>query len=490
MGVAYTDEGWWSRNAVAWVRAGDWYIDDGYNTITNLPVLPLLQVGWFKLFGVSLASARAISVICSLLVSALVYLLARREMSAHFAWIAPLVVLTNYPTFAYSRLAILEMPMLVLILVSLLLVTNRQVTGVKSAVAGIVFAIAILLKTTALFALPVIALCIYFRSDHKTRDRLRTLLSWFIAIGITLGIGKLFLMQIGDPQSQAYFSEYNIATKVHTSAFSFLKGPIRVAKYTFQLFPLLFPALFGAIALLAREKKAFSSHLFKIILLWSFGALGAFSLSDFAAHRYFLVLIVPIALVVPLTIQQVYQQVYQQNLEKAYPEKAYLEKAYLEKAQKKGYAGSIEPANWRSALTKAPAVSLLTIVFLISIGYNLLQIGTHLQSPPYTLVETARTIESYVTAEESRSPVLMGNFADTIALINQETIAINDKMGFRGLEYKIKTFDPGYYIARGEIEPRIQKILETHYQLDLLETFELYQQQDYSRPVFFYRLSR
>ena len=60
-GVIYTDEGWWTRNAVSFVRNGNWYLDDGYNPIVNLPTIPLLQSLWLKVFGVSLASARALA---------------------------------------------------------------------------------------------------------------------------------------------------------------------------------------------------------------------------------------------------------------------------------------------------------------------------------------------------------------------------------------------------------------------------------------------
>ena len=35
----YTDEGWWTRNAVAIVREGHWYLDDGYNPNNPISLL-------------------------------------------------------------------------------------------------------------------------------------------------------------------------------------------------------------------------------------------------------------------------------------------------------------------------------------------------------------------------------------------------------------------------------------------------------------------
>lgn len=120
--MVYTDEGWWARNAIALVKEGHWYIDDGYNTINSLPVVPILQSFWFHWFGISLGAARALTVICSLLISALVYSIVRREVNPTLAWLAPLIILSSYSLFAYSRLAILEMPMILLLVISLSLV--------------------------------------------------------------------------------------------------------------------------------------------------------------------------------------------------------------------------------------------------------------------------------------------------------------------------------------------------------------------------------
>ncbi len=85
MGMAYTDEGWWSRNALSFVRDGHWYIDDGYNTVFSLPVLSLLQVAWFKVFGASLTAARLLNVLFSVVISGLVYAIARREIESGLA---------------------------------------------------------------------------------------------------------------------------------------------------------------------------------------------------------------------------------------------------------------------------------------------------------------------------------------------------------------------------------------------------------------------
>ena len=181
-GLIYTDEGWWTRNAVSLVREGSWYLDDGYNPIVNLPTVPLLQSLWLKVFGVSLASARALSATCTVILSGLVYLIVRREIKSDLALLAPLIILCNYPVFVYGRLALSEMPMMVLVLISLWLaidpspnqklITPQFSTHLPIILSALFLALAILAKTTAVFALPMIFLLI---SLHKgtIRDRVR-----------------------------------------------------------------------------------------------------------------------------------------------------------------------------------------------------------------------------------------------------------------------------------------------------------------------------
>ncbi|MGC1216159.1 MAG: glycosyltransferase family 39 protein [Phormidesmis sp.] len=488
-GMTYTDEGWWSRNAVAWVREGNWYIDDGYNTITALPVLPAIQVVWFKLFGVSLASARTITAISSILISGLVYLLARRELSTDLAWIAPFIVLTNYPTFAYSRLALLEMPMLLLILLSLWLVTGLSPRSplepyrqpyLKLIISGVLLVLAVLTKTTALFALPVILLSIYFEpgsestlsQNRRTKNSVNAIFIWLLTIVVVLVIGYFFLSQGGDAQSQTYFSEHNVTAKVPSLA-SLWKGPLRVIERILRIFPLLFIGLLGAIAFLFKARKHQSSQLFRIVVFWSVAVLGAFSFSDFAAPRYFLVLIVPMALIVPLSIEQI----------------------MLESKPKSRSKSNLKskPKSDSFTFRQAPLAGLvLLLVFLSSTGYSLFRIGNYLSSPQFTLITTASSIERYITSDiasdSAQSNVLMGHFADTIALAAQDIKAVNDKMGFRSLEYRIDKFSPSHYVSIGKVDPYIEAALEASYQLVLLEQFDLYQNSDYGKPVFLYQL--
>ncbi len=459
-GLAYTDEGWWSRNAVAWLREGSWYIDDGYNTILNLPTVPLMQVLWFKAFGISQTAARSLSVTCSLIVSGLVYAIARRELKPSLAWVAPFIILSSYPVFVYSRVAILEMPMMVFVTLSLWLATLPQLqrnrkAGVEncwprwlvalvlvgSALSAV---LAVLAKTTALFALPMI-LALSVWKPGSTRQKVRSLLIWPVFL-ITAYLIYYFFFAQGASPSYGYFQHLNISAKANDSLLDFVKGPLRVLKRCVFVYPILFGCLAFSIALLSRIKAYRSRQLFKIVVLWSGLVLGGFSLSSYAEPRYFVLLIVPIALSVPLTIE------------------------YF----------------WARPNTLKESVYIGAVVLSVCIG--LARTANYLRTPSYSFINMAQQVEAYTKADPDHSPVLMGHFADSLALA-ADIKAINDGMGFQTFEYRLENLNPGYYILIGEMKAPLAEYLEASYQVELLEDFDVYENHDYGKGVFLYKLT-
>ena len=275
-GVLYTDEGWWSRNAIAWVRDGNWYIDDGYNPIIDLPVLSLLQTLWFKLFDPTLSAARALSATCTVIISALVFLIVRREVKTPLAWLSPLLVLSSYSVFAFGRLALLEMPMMMLILMGLWLITapvsqrqNHQNNTLRVATSGLLFLGAALTKTTALFTLPIFLSLVWMQASGF-KKKIFHLALWLLTIGVVYG---LYYVTFVSSQStdHSYFTSYNVTGKLaHENTLTFLKGPLRAIKRSVIVFPTLFPCLLISLFILIKNKAWIVSKLALIAILWSF----------------------------------------------------------------------------------------------------------------------------------------------------------------------------------------------------------------------------
>ncbi|MEM6451435.1 MAG: glycosyltransferase family 39 protein [Cyanobacteria bacterium P01_D01_bin.105] len=486
-GAAYTDEGWWSRNAVAIIREGHWYIDDGYNTILNLPTVPLLQTLWFTVFGISQFSARALTAVCSIIISGLVYAIARRELSASVAWIAPFIILSNYPVFVFSRIALLEMPMLVLVLLSLWIATlprlQRKVTiqakrawrshftsALILVTSALLAVLATLAKITALFAAPMVLVMLALQPG-TWHSKARHSLIWLLTFVIAYGLYHAFVTPETAPttttESYDYFARYNVTRKLHDSLLSVIKGPLRVLKYCFEVFPLLFPALALSISTLIKVKPYRTSYVFRIVFLWSILFLAGLSISNYAAPRYFIVLIVPIALVIPMMFNHFWQQ---RNLTKqpTINAKLKLKKPELKKL-------------------KLKKTVFLGCVYL-SVILSLFRISHYLLNPQYSFVQMAQQVEATIAANHNHSPILLGHFADSIAL-STNVRAVNDKLGYQPLSYRIETFKPGYYISIGEIKPPISQAIAPHYTMRLLQQFDVYQNHDFGKPVLFYQLT-
>lgn len=525
LGVLLTDEGWWSRNAVALVREGHWYIDDGYNPIVNLPVVPLMQVLWFKLFGVSLATARSLSAVCLLGVSVITYRIACRTLTRPFALLAPLLILSNYAIFSFSRLALLEMPMILLILLSLHLTIGAP-AWYKTSASGATFTLAVLAKTTALFATPLLLWAVVMRPfsvgstqssavepsaiglsgmglsgvglsatrlkaywQQHGKATLARALPWIAIWGLSaIAIYGLYywLLVSGHPDSFGYFDDFNIGAKVHDSIWSVLEGPFRVLKYSFQLYPLLLPALLLSLGVLFKCRAR--NPLFHLALLWTVLTFGGFSASNYVAPRYLTVLIVPMALAIPAALEVLLRRSAGRSIggsasrvETTFPLPARL---------------LIRRAGWRSsrALSINARPILLSLVCL-SIVLSLSRIALYQLHPRYTFVNMAKTVEQYVkNSQADDSLPVMGHFADTLALTTGIR-AVNDQMGFRTLNERLDQFEPVYYLHIGDLsipgkgrDPDIVPTLQQRYQLILLDRFAPYSTHRDAQPVFFYQL--
>lgn len=467
-GVIYTDEGWWSRNAVAWVREGHWYIDDGYNPIANLPGLPLLQVLWFKAFGISLSAARSLTAVCTVAMSAVAYVIARRELSHRLAVVVPFMILSSYPVFVFSRLALLEMPMLLLVMLSLWLATSEQVALIKpplrhslpktyktnlfshplitTSASASFLTVAILTKTTALFALPVVLMSVFTQPTNLRRKGIQGLI-WLSTFGAIYGLYYITFVQ-GHLSSVEYFTDYNLTSKIHKNLFSLFIGPFRTLKYGLTLFPLLLPCLFMTLVALSKLSYYRTSQLFRITTFWSLSVLVLFSASNYGAARYFLVLTIPIAFASALVVQ----------------------------------SWSKKESRWTTPLL---------IAIVLSVVMSLTRITLYLTSPSFTFINMATEVEQHIRQHPQQPSTLIGPFSDSLALA-RPIKAINDTQGYRPLAYRLETFQPGYYISIGPVEEMgddKEQLFKQRYDLQLINTFDVYENRTYNKPVFFYQLS-
>ena len=83
------------------------------------------------------------------------YLMVKKYTDTLTALLAVSLLSTNYIIFAYSRLAILELPMTCIVLLSILLTSSfpRANNFIIIGMSSVLFCVSFLTKTTALFAI-------------------------------------------------------------------------------------------------------------------------------------------------------------------------------------------------------------------------------------------------------------------------------------------------------------------------------------------------
>ena len=251
----------------------------------------------------------------------------------------------------------------------------------------------------------------------------------------------------GNTANYEYFTDYNVSAKIHNSIFSIFKSPLQVIWLSFKLFPLLFPILIGSILILFKVKRYHSSRLFLIVSSWTILVLGILSASNYSAPRYLILLIVPIALVIPLIVE------------------------YL-----------------LSKSTSESGKSLILLILMISIYLSIFKMGVYLSNPNFSFVSMAERIENHIQQQNHSSNVVMGHFADSLALA-ANIKPLNDRMGFRSLEYRLENLKPNYYISIGEADGKRVENIKKYYDLNLLERFDIYENYDYGKQVWFYQLN-
>ena len=442
----YTDEGWWARNAVAIVREGQWYIDDGYNPIFSLPVVPLLQTLWFKIFGVSLTAARSLNAVLTIILSGLVYLLTKRFIKSDLALLAPLVILTNFSIFVYSRLALLDIPTTVFVVISVCFVLNRdgRVNNFRIVLSALFLLIAILAKTTAIFGLPMIIALIWLQSS-TLNDKIRQTIV-FLAVFLVAFLTVSFFSFTYGSTSFTEFGNRTVLGKFNHSFSSLLIAPVRISYRICQLFPVLFPLSLLSI-LIIRKTPQYRSHPLVLLAISWFGAsIWVLLSTSYSPARYMINFCVPIAIVIPLVVEVTLNSDRQKILSK-----------------------------------------VILCILMLSYGISTIRLVNYFASIDNTFVSMARNVGEFIQQQKEGSKVLMGPFADSVSLVS-DIKSVNDQIGYRDLDYRIQKFNPGYYISLGAVSPEIADSLEEYYSLELLKTYDVYDNHHQDLPVFFYQL--
>ena len=155
----YTDEGWYGNAAIRAHLLGHWYMPGDFNPAVAVPVWPFLEWLLFFVTGVTMEAARGLAVACFVANLALSCTLLRARGPRWMAWLGLTLIVTSPFLYAFTRLAILEPLQILFILAALNLAVRLNSVRrpvLVSAWIGLLFALAVLTKTTGLFLLPAL----------------------------------------------------------------------------------------------------------------------------------------------------------------------------------------------------------------------------------------------------------------------------------------------------------------------------------------------
>ncbi|HVN92091.1 MAG TPA: hypothetical protein VMT38_00270 [Terracidiphilus sp.] len=449
----YTDEGWYGAAAVRAHLFGHWYFTGDFNTAVAVPAWPFVEWVAFFITGVKIEAARGLAVGCFFTSLGLLYLLLRRSGSragraddTRFAgtlrWPALLAVtlaVTSPFLYSFSRLAILE-PLettLTLAMLNVAVRLPRMKRPMLGAIAvGILFALAMLTKTNAVFLAPAAIWAVAAPLWSKRKLALRCVLAAGLATTVVYGAWIAVIARAGLMGDYRFF---------FLSANAYAKPPEiwwpQVA-FWWSLHGLLWidhsmvvlaGALTAGAALAWRTQWGrimWREPVFGAAILGILGFVLFMTVQDHPQPRYFMV---PAFLVCALV--------------------ALGAETLVERA---GWAGRL---GW---LAVAAAV--------VAAGVHGAKTNAYARHPEYTWVNAATQVTQYIDTHPNGKRLVVATSGDEIMLMTGLP-AICDELSTDDLADKVSRYQPGWFATWNEVDPSTLADLHTRYSLEQVASF-------------------
>jgi hypothetical protein len=435
----YTDEGWYGDAAIRHYLRGTWRLVGDFNPAVALPVWPLVEAVLFRFTGVGLVAARALTVCVfgCVLCSSFFFLRLRAErqgdrpMRTVFAAAAVLVLAASPFIYVFTRLAILEPLLVLMMLLSLQaayatrLAKSRWQCAAYAAGVGLLIALMIGTKTTAIFLLPAIAYMLADSAGWRWRRMLRTGMVTGGVVALLCGVYFLLLVRHGYLGDFRYLFSANAYTGITRSTFFKTVGEtIADGMWTG---PLTYPLAGLMLALACLRPRVWRDPVFTSLALWAAGYMVFMAYHANMQPRYYLVVAVPMTLLL--------------------------------------LRGALHVAEWNPVAPLALAPLLLLVV-----GNSARQTVRYARHPEYTYQTAAIRIEHIVEAEPSHSHTVLSISGSNLSLMTGLP-SICDDFGTMQLEDRIAAYQPGWFVAWNYVEDDKMQALSRFYTLTRVAEF-------------------
>lgn len=457
----YTDEGWYGKAAIEHYVLGSWYVHGDFNPSVALPVLPALELALFHFTGVSLVAARLLVLGIFALNLLLAYLIVRTHASGPVALFAVTLLVANAFLYVFSRLAILEQPLILFLLASWLVALYLpQIAGGAArlwaeVVIGVLLCLTILTKTTAIFLVPSTLFLLWHAYGYKFRGGLKPLAAVCLSGAIPFAAYYLLFVRPHYAYDYGYLFAANVWDQPHK-----LRGYLEAFWYalhgTLWIDPwlcLLALALLALAAIFAR--RLWREPLVVASLLACTGYIFFIGWHNNMQPRYYQVLAYPVVFIVVLALQ-----------------------ALVDAARQTSEAAPLV------LRLRRPVAFIASAAALVATAANVREIVHWTLHPEYTWITAARRLTDYVDHHPNGNRLLLSVSGDNITLITHLP-AICDDFGTWDLAMRIHHYRPGWYAAWNELDPGTLEDLRTQYTLEPVANFHAFDDPDRNNLVLY-----
>jgi 4-amino-4-deoxy-L-arabinose transferase-like glycosyltransferase len=448
--VLYSDEGWYANGAINYWLGGRWYIQGDFNPMINMPLGHLIQAGTFSLLGMSLFSARLTVVLFSLLLIGATYFFVRQYTDRESSLLIVVLLSTNFVFFAYSRLAILELIMVSFIMMALSIASSTLVKNslLSTLISSVILALAVLTKSTAIFALPLL---IYLSGLKGENYKKRILLS-FISASVFFIIFIIYNVAASSafPEDFSYFRKINLGDRLVHSPLDLAKNVLRVFMKARLVAPIAYvSSMFLSLLLICVSGEFRENILVRLTFIWIILYFSLLSLVIYHPPRYYIPLIIPLIILFSIAIRSLHHL-------------------------------------FNNSITLIIQLTLIVSVLV----FNSSQILTYMYTPSFSFINMAREVKSYVSNDHKNNEdiFLIGNFANSISLATGIP-SINSNLGTRPLQWRLNKFRPDYYITLGD-EADIVKALNKDYECKKIAQWDVLNNYYRGKKVHLFKLLR
>ncbi len=447
----YTDEGWYGNAAIAYFIRGGWYVPGDFNPGVALPVWPFLEWVLFHFTGVSLAAARLLAIAIFAGNVAMTYSLVRTQTGRAASVLAAALVASNAFLYCFSRLAILEPPLVFMMLLAWLLALKLPDVRTRWAQIGMLTAIGLLLcamvltKTTAIVLLP----SVFYLVWHARRAEPRA--AWSSCGIVTLAAALPWCAYYLFVVRPRYLADYRYLFAVNV-----YPQPTNAVGWLMAFWYSLHGALWidPRLAILTVVLLLLSTFFFRNVwrnplsiacCLASGGYLFFIGFHNNMQPRYYQVVAFPLLIITVLALRELltYKDI------------------------------------WRLA---GGAIACVAIVYTLFVNTReTLWFAFH---PQYTFVDAAENLTRYIDEHPNRNRLLLSISGSNIALVTGLP-AICDDFGTLDLPERIRRYQPGWYAAWNELDMGTLDDLHTQFNLEQVASFPAYDDEDRNKLILY-----